>query len=132
MADDPKVPPGTRYDALRMIPLLGWEKAGKQLTRYLAKDAHAELQMGAVSGSADIDAPQAAAALIDALPHLTAGNRRLAVAALFKTEVRAGAILSALETKRVSADLLVDAEKKSLRMSPHESIRRRAIELFGP
>ena len=88
MADDPKVPHGTRYDALRMIPLRGWDKAGKQ-PRYLAKDAHAELQMGAVSGTADIDAPEAAARAIDALPHLTAGNRRLAVGALLKTEARA-------------------------------------------
>ena len=42
---------GTRYDALRMIALDAWEKGSERLAKYLGKDAHAELQMGAVSGS---------------------------------------------------------------------------------
>src|SRR5262245_1681848 len=55
MADDEKVPTGTRYDALRMIALEGWEKRGEQLARYLKKGTHDELTMGAISGLSDVD-----------------------------------------------------------------------------
>jgi hypothetical protein len=78
MADDEKVPSGTRYDALRMIPLQGWDRSGAQLVRYLAKGTHPELQMGAVSGLADINAPEASAALEAAIIHLQGENLKLA------------------------------------------------------
>src|SRR5262249_34427477 len=54
MADNAKVPTGTRYDALRMIALDGWEKRGEQLKKYLAKGTHDELTMGAISGLSDL------------------------------------------------------------------------------
>ncbi|MFO0869926.1 MAG: hypothetical protein U0935_13415 [Pirellulales bacterium] len=85
MADDGRVPPGTRYDALRILALEGWDRRGAQLARYLARDAHPELQMGAVSGLSDIEAPAAATTLLAALPQLTEPNRRLAIAALCRT-----------------------------------------------
>ena len=67
MADDEKVPTGTRYDALRMIPLLGWERSGPRLKHYLKEGQHAELQMGAVSGLSDVDSPEVAPLLGNAL-----------------------------------------------------------------
>lgn len=82
MADDEKVPSGTRYDALRMIPLQGWERRGPQLVRYLVKVTHPELQMGAISGLADINSPEASAALEAALSHLQGENLKLAKEAL--------------------------------------------------
>ncbi|HEX8521752.1 MAG TPA: neutral/alkaline non-lysosomal ceramidase N-terminal domain-containing protein [Tepidisphaeraceae bacterium] len=82
MAENAKTPPGTRYDALRMLGAEPWEKRGKQLAKYLAKDANPELQMGAVSGLGDVDSPDAAAALREALPQLTEENRKLAEKAL--------------------------------------------------
>jgi putative heme-binding domain-containing protein len=76
MADDPKVKPGTRYDALRMIAMAGWEQGHAGLTKYLAKDVHPELQMGAVSGLSDVRDPRAADALLSAWPNYTPGTER--------------------------------------------------------
>src|SRR5207253_10826483 len=37
MADDDKVPAGTRYDALRIVGMDTWERRGRQLAKYLAR-----------------------------------------------------------------------------------------------
>src|SRR5687768_5500909 len=87
MADDAKVKTGTRYDALRMIALDPAEPQLKQLARYL-KDTNAELQLGAVSGLADVEDPQAARLLAAALPDLAPANRTLAIDALLRSEHR--------------------------------------------
>jgi putative heme-binding domain-containing protein len=81
MADNEKVPPGTRYDALRMLGVEPWEKRGAQLVRYLGHK-NGELQMGAVSGLADMESIEATKALREALPKLTGGNRKLVEEAL--------------------------------------------------
>lgn len=88
MAADNAVPTGTRYDALRMLALLPWTESQNLLNEHLAADAHPELQMGAVSGLGDIPNEAAARLLIDAFPHLTAGNQKLAAAALQRTPER--------------------------------------------
>jgi hypothetical protein len=106
LADNEKVNRGTRYDALRMIPLLGWEASGAKLQNYLRKGTHAELQMGAVSGCGDIDDPRAAQALIEALPGLDAKNLRLAVNALKRTAGRKHLLDQAVAAGRISADVL--------------------------
>lgn len=82
MADDESVPTGTRYDALRMIAMQPWEKSGDRLTKYLKKGTNAELQMGAVSGLADMKSSNASAALRGALHDLGPANRDLAQAGL--------------------------------------------------
>jgi hypothetical protein len=78
MADNEKVPTGTRYDALRMLGVEPWSKRGEQLKKYLAKDTNAELQMGAVSALVDVKGPEATKALEDAAPNLMEKNRELA------------------------------------------------------
>jgi putative membrane-bound dehydrogenase-like protein len=88
MADDIKVPMGTRYDALRMIALDDWNKCRPQLAKYLAKDAHPELQMGAVSGLADTERKEAATMLQESLEHLTPGNRKLAEEAIKRLQTK--------------------------------------------
>src|SRR5262249_41327006 len=85
MADDEKVPTGTRYDALRIVALDSWKAALPRLTKYLAKSAHAELQQGAVSGLSDVERPEVGELLAKALPDLTTGNRALAITALLRT-----------------------------------------------
>ena len=67
MADDAKVKTGTRYDALRMMALDPTEEHVAQLAKYLAKDSDEELQMGAVSGLADIESEAVAGLLAAAL-----------------------------------------------------------------
>ncbi|HYH63124.1 MAG TPA: hypothetical protein VD866_00350, partial [Urbifossiella sp.] len=132
MADDEKVPPGTRYDALRLVALDDWAAAEPRLTKYLAKGAHPELQMGAVSGLGDVDRPEAATILVKALPDLAARNRELAVAALMRTPARAGAFLSALEAGTAEAAWLTAAQKAALRGHADPAVRTRAVRALGP
>ncbi len=104
MADDEAVRDGTRYDALRMIALAGWDARGPQLVQYLAAGAANQLQMGAVSGLSDIRSPEVIQPLIDALPSLTARNRKIALEALTRTETRALALLEAVDDAHVAVD----------------------------
>src|SRR4029077_19086869 len=82
MADDAKVPTGTRYDALRVIAMDTWEKRGDHLVKYLARGTHAELQMGAISGLSDMAAPPVAERLLAGIDYYSAANRGLAFDAL--------------------------------------------------
>ncbi len=82
MADDENVPTGTRYDALRMVAMRSWTQCKPQLLYYLQDGTNHELQMGAVSGLADVDDPQALEALRLALTYLKGTNRNLAEKAL--------------------------------------------------
>jgi putative membrane-bound dehydrogenase-like protein len=131
MADNAKVPTGTRYDALRMIALDAWENCGERLAKHLGKEAHAELQMGAVSGLADIDRPEAAKLLLDHLSDFNAGNRKLALDALVKTDDRAAALVEALEQDRVSATLLTKEQKRLLLERGDEALKRRVRKLLA-
>jgi putative heme-binding domain-containing protein len=131
MADDEKVPTGTRYDALRMIALGSWDLRGKQLEKYLAPGVHDELQMGAVSGLADMPAPQAAQALLSRLPHLSPRNRDLALDGLLRSEERCQALLAALEEKRLEQRYLGEAHRKRLLEHADATIRARAAEVLN-
>jgi putative membrane-bound dehydrogenase-like protein len=108
MADDAKVPPGTRYDALRMVALADWSVAEPVLTKYLPKGTNAELQMGAVSGLADVDHPKAAELLAKSLGDLAPANRALAIDGLLRTPERAKLL------KGVKAEWLTEAQRKRL------------------
>lgn len=114
MADDTKVPTGTRYDALRMIALDAWAASEKRLTAYLKKDADAELQMGAVSGLSDVDRPEAATLLVDGLRDLTAANRKLAIDALLRTEPRKELLRKRLTDGSADTSWLSDTQRKAL------------------
>jgi putative membrane-bound dehydrogenase-like protein len=131
MADDPKVKTGTRYDALRMVALTPWESAGPQLVKYLAKSTHPELQMGAVSGLADVERPEAAALLLKALPDLTADNRKLALTGLLRTADRSSALLDGLEQGMVKPDWLTPDHRTGLLKNPDESVRTRASRVLA-
>lgn len=128
MADDTKVPTGTRYDALRMIALDTWEKRGTQLSKYLAKGTNAELQQGAVSGLADLDVPQATAALLTNLDNLTPGNRAFALDGLLRTPARTAALVEGLEKGTVQRTWLSEKQMKALRELKDEKLRQRAVK----
>ncbi|WP_417396788.1 neutral/alkaline non-lysosomal ceramidase N-terminal domain-containing protein [Gimesia chilikensis] len=130
MADDPKIKSGTRYDALRMVAMLDYEKCQQQLKRYLMDAKQAELQMGAVSGLGDINTSEAAQDLITALPKLTPRNRKLAVEALVRTEARTLMLLQALEKKELTADLVDASVQQQLKMSDNAEIQKRAQTVF--
>ncbi len=132
MAEDARVPEGTRYDALRLLGVDSFEKRGAQLLRHLAAGTPAELQMGAVSGLADVPDPAAAVALADALVHLTGRNRELALEALLRDEARAGILLDAVAAKRITPGTLDAAHGETLRRHASPRLRRRAHELLPP
>lgn len=130
MADDSKTRPGTRYDALRMIAVGDWERRGKQLAKYLAKESHAELQMGAVRGLSDVQMPEVNELLIGNLANLTSSNRNLAVEALLRNDARRVSLLKAIEGKRVEATVLSPLQIKLLRESETESTRTLAERIL--
>lgn len=131
MADDEKVPHGTRYDALRMVALDDWKAAGPRLKKYLGKDVHPELQQGAVSGLGDVDRPEAAALLVAALPDLTAENRAFAVGALLRNVARVRALLDGIEAGSVKPGWVGKDHRKALLDDPDEAVRARAAKAFG-
>ena len=117
MTDDEQVKSGTRYDALRMIAMRGWNASGPQLVRYLEQNENAELQMGAVSGLVDVPDPPATAALIAALPHLTEGNRKLAIEGLLRSQDRRRALLESVIAGTTSAELIDAGSRTMLQQS---------------
>ena len=131
MADDEKVPHGTRYDALRMVALAEGADGHLQLARYLAKGTNAELQMGAVSGLSDIDAPETATLLLSNLKNLTAGNQALAIDALLRTDERAAALLTALEKGAVTNGSLSAAQIQALSSLKDEELQARAKKVLA-
>jgi putative membrane-bound dehydrogenase-like protein len=131
MADNAKVPTGTRYDALRMIALEGLEKRGAQLAKYLAKGTNDELMMGAISGLSDVDSPRVSALLVGVLGHCSESNRKLAIEALLRTEARTDALLDALEAGTVKKAMLVADQQKALRGHKNAKVRQRARKLLG-
>jgi putative membrane-bound dehydrogenase-like protein len=131
LADDEKVPAGTRYDALRMIALEGWERRGAQLAKYLKEGTKDELTMGAVSGLSDVDSPKVAPLLLANLGHFSEGNRKLAVDALLRTEARVSALLGALERGAVKKSALSEEQVKALRGHKSKALRERARKLLG-
>ncbi len=124
MADDESVKKGTRYDALRMIPLDPTGKSRQQLTKYLSAETDAELQMGAVSGLSDMDAPEVAPLLIDNLKHLAARNRALAIDALLRSDARAKALADATKRGAVADEWLTPEQKKMLSSAEGSRPRR--------
>lgn len=131
MADDEKIPTGTRYDALRMIAMDSWDRRGKQLLKYLQKGVHDELQMGAVSGLADMQAPEVAEPLAQALGHLSADNRKLALDALLRTPDRIRVLLDFLERGKADKAWLSNEQVRKLKQVEDEALRRRVERLFG-
>jgi putative membrane-bound dehydrogenase-like protein len=132
VADDPQVPVGTRYDALRMIAVDSWDRRGAQLLRYLRPGLHPELHMGAISGLSDLQSPHVGRHLLAALPHLSAENRKLAVESLLRTRDRIQVLLDALEQGTADKGWLSPEQKRQLLQAEDEGIRQRAARILGP
>ena len=129
MSDNTDVPLPTRYDALRMIALQSWHQRGKQLAGYLEAD-ESQLQMGAVSGLADMHSPEVAEALLSAWEQYTESNRDLAFEALLRTPSRTAALLDALAAGQIAASDLHAEQVLQLRNLEHAQLRTRAHQLL--
>jgi hypothetical protein len=130
MADNDKVADGTRYDALRIVPLLGWKKVGPQLRRYLAKGTNEELQMGAISGISDVDVPAVGPILADGFANFSADNRRITFSALLRTDERIRVLLDAMAEGKIKPKMLTAEETKRLQELKTEKLRARATKLL--
>jgi hypothetical protein len=131
MADNERVPDGTRYDALRIVALDDWKRAEPRLAKHLAKNANAELQQGSVSGLVDVEDPGAVPVLLKAVPDLTPGNRKFALGGMLRTPSRAGALLDAIEAGKVKAEWLEKEYREALFKHSDEGIRSRAAKILG-
>lgn len=129
MLENPSVPAGTRYDAIRMVAMLEWTRSQSILNAYL-HDSNAELQMGAVSGLSDVPEAKAAEMLIEVYSELTEANQSLARAALLKSESRCLVWLNAMALKRVPVTNDPNERKTLLEHSSRE-VRTTAQSLFG-
>ena len=112
MADAAAVRKGTRYDALRMLAVLPWERAGAQLERYLAAGVDAELQAGAIGGLSDLQDDRAAAALVRSFPDLAPANRRHAIEALLRTDARRARLREAVERGVIRDEWLTPEQRR--------------------
>jgi hypothetical protein len=98
----------------------------------LAAGTHPELQMGAVSGLSDLDAPPVAAKLLAGMDGYAANNRKLAIDALLRTEGRTAALLTAIEKKQLNPDYLDAGQRQALRSHANPALRARAVKLLPP
>jgi putative membrane-bound dehydrogenase-like protein len=130
MTADEKTPPGTRYDAMRMLGTESWEKRGAELTPYFAKETNPELQMGAISALADMRSPDANTALIKSLPGLQSANIDLAINALFQNDESTRQLLEAIASKKVNPTLLNRDRINQLLQHRNSAIQQYAERLF--
>lgn len=114
MAENQEVATGTRYDALRMVAMLPWEKSKPVLSKYIQADAHAELQMGATSGLVDIPTRESEELLCSSLAGLTEGNRSMAIEGLLRTKEREEFLRKKLKNGDVKESWLTDPQRDIL------------------
>jgi len=129
MADDSKVPSGTRYDALRMLGALPWNQSGDHLVRYLAKDTPAELQQGAISGLADVRSQKVGPALASGLSYFPKSNREFALDALVRDESRLAVLLDEIAAGRVTKEELKRPQIERLNSATDPALVRRIREM---
>ena len=129
MADDESVPTGTRYDALRNVALRDWAVAKPQLEKYLQKGVHDELQMGSVSGLADVRDAEAAEMLIGAYEYLSAHNRKLALEGMLRDDAKILLTLQAMENSKLPVELKKNELVLKLREHSSAEIRKRAEQV---
>lgn len=133
MADNPKVPTGTRYDALRMAALGDRSLALALLARHLRPGTDDELVMGAASGLGDMAPSEDAAVsalLLEALPRLNETNLGMALGALVRTPGRSLALLEAVRSGKVAKAKVGHSARGSLLQSGDPRVKALAAEVF--
>ena len=124
MCNDVTVRNGTRYDALRMIAVLPWDRAGATLVRYLSNEVDPELQMGAIGGLSDLQDERAAEAIVQHFPGYTESNRRHAINALLRTGARRATLRAAIARGLVRDEWLTPEQRQRLQASGADAGQR--------
>ena len=132
VADDPQVPASTRYDALRMVGLDTWERRGLLLEKYLSDATVPELQMGAANALADMEHPEATAALMKHVPALSNKVRYAAVEGLLHSPRHQQQVIEQLEKQTFQLGWLnVEQREKLLKIEDPVWSERAAKVLKG-
>jgi putative membrane-bound dehydrogenase-like protein len=131
MADDEKIRKGTRYDALRIIPMDPTQVHLDQLRKYLSPTVDAELQMGAVSGLSDVELAVVATWFKEKMADLKPGNRRLAIEALGRNDDRLAVLLDLIQTGAIQREEVLEAVQDKLRLTKNPVLRPRVEAIFN-
>ncbi len=86
--------------------------------------------MGAVSGLVDMESERGST-LVGVIPSLTDGNRKLAIAGLFRTPERVDALLTGLEKGTVKPAWLTKEQREALLKHAAAEVRSRAAKVLG-
>lgn len=114
MIEDQSVPSGTRYDALRILGASQWNAHAEQLSRYLAPGVDEELQMGAVSATADLANEAATKTLIQTLPKISPDNRNLALEMLLSRQPQRGLLKKSVDANATPRQWLTAEQLQQL------------------
>ena len=123
MTDDEKVRTGTRYDALRIIPMDPKQVHLDQLQKYLSANVDGELQMGAVSGLSDVELPVASNWLKENMNLFKPDNRRLAIEALGRNDDRLAALMDLIAIGTIKRDEVPAGAIEKLKQTKNPSLK---------
>lgn len=115
MADNASIPPGTRYDALRMLGLLPWSESGTQIAAYLAPGSHSELQAGALAALVDMEGSESTEQLIRLLPRLEGVQKEAALDALLRGKARTDRLRREIQAGHIPSTALGPERTERLR-----------------
>ncbi len=130
MVDDETIRKGTRYDALRIIPMDPTQDHLNQLQKYLAPSVDSELQLGAVSGLSDVELPVAATWFKDRISDIKPTNRRMVLEALGRNDDRLSVLLDLIQAGAIHRDEVPDATIDKLRGTKNPSLQQKAESIL--
>ena len=133
MADNPGVKNGTRYDALRMVAMLGWDPSREQLFRYLGKRFQRRTPDGGGQRARRHPGPGGDGFTPEAIfPGFTPGNQNMALEGLLRSDERMLALLAAIERGDVTAAQLGEERAKRLLAAESAKVKERASVVLKP
>lgn len=130
VAEDPQIPPSTRYDALRMLGLDTWERRGQLVEKYLLQASIPELQMGAANALADMEHPTATAVLMEQVPTFSNKVRHSAIEWLLHSVRHQQRVIEQLEKGTFQRGWL-DAQQRETVLKIEDSVwSERAVKVL--
>lgn len=131
MAVEEKTPAEERARAIRLLSLLPLKESGKTLTSLLAPAEPPPIQLAAIRTLGLYADREVAGLLLQEWPAYSPATRREVVEALLARPERVGALLDAIEAKKVQPTLIEPARLDQLRKHPDAVLRKRAVRLLA-
>ncbi|WP_337175741.1 PVC-type heme-binding CxxCH protein [Paludisphaera sp.] len=130
-AADSTEPADRRVTAVALVGLSGPERSLEALPPLLDARQPSEVQLAALRALSAQDEPEVAGAILKGWKAMSPAARREAAEVLFSRPAWIGALLDAVEAKRLATAEIDPARLKQLREHPTDAIRDRAAKLFG-